>query len=290
MKKMSYEIIIPSYNGLFLLKKHLPDVIACSGKNTPLTVVDDGSIDGTVEYLTKNYPRVTCLHHDQNLGFPTSVNLGFASSRSDLVVLLNNDVHPQKGYLTPALRHFDNEKVFAVTLNEITSSWPLVSWSGKLQYIRGEDKTAPRFSAWASGGSAIFRKTIWDKLGGFDEIYSPGYWEDSDIGWRAWKAGYQIIWEPKALVEHQHESSFSKLDQNFVSLVKQRNELIFNWKNITDPDLRRDHFLYLLRHTLTHPGYLKVVFAALKAYPQVKKTKGSITDREVLALVNQPLV
>jgi len=48
--------------------------------------------------------------------------------------------------------------------------------------------------------------------------------------------------------------------------------------------------LYLLLHTLTHPGYLKVVFAALKAYPQVKKTKGSITDREVLALVNQPLV
>ncbi len=65
--------------------------------------------------------------------------------------------------------------------------------------------------------------------------------------------------------------------------------LIFNWKNITDPALRREHLAYLLRHTLTHPGYLKVVFAALRAYPQVKKTKGIITDREVLALVNQPL-
>ncbi|MFZ2201990.1 MAG: glycosyltransferase, partial [Microgenomates group bacterium] len=68
MKKFTYEVVIPSYNGLFLLKKHLPDVIAYSGKNTKLTVVDDGSVDGTVEYLAKNYPQVTCLHHDQNLG------------------------------------------------------------------------------------------------------------------------------------------------------------------------------------------------------------------------------
>ena len=291
MNKLTYEAVIPSYNGLFLLKKHLPDVIKYSTNISRVIVVDNGSTDGTYEYLTANFPdKVFCLSNEKNLFFPIAVNQGFREVKADLVVLLNNDVHPKKGYLASALRHFDNEKVFAVTLNEITSSWPLVSWSGKLQYIRGEDKTAPRFSAWASGGSAIFRKTIWDKLGGFDEIYSPGYWEDIDIGWRAWKAGYQIIWEPKALVEHQHESSFSKLDQNFVSLVKQRNELIFNWKNITDRNLRRDHFLYLLLHTLTHPGYLKVVFAALKAYPQVKKTKGSITDREVLALVNQPLV
>ena len=289
MNKPKLEVIIPSINGLFLLKKHLPEAIAFSGKDTAITVVDDDSVDGTLDYLAANFPKVKCLRQDQNLGFTKSVNHGFGESSADLVILLNNDVSPKKNYLASALKHFDHDRTFAVTLDETTSSWPLVSWDGKLQYIRGEDKTAPRFSAWASGGSAIFRKSIWDELGGFDEIYSPGYWEDIDIGWRAWKAGYQIIWEPKALVEHQHESSFSKLDQNFVSLVKQRNELIFNWKNISDPDLRHDHFLYLLRHTLIHPGYLKVVFAALKAYPQVKKTKGIITDREVLALVNQPL-
>ena len=290
MNKLSLEVIIPSYNGLFLLKKHLPDIIACSGKNTPLTVVDDGSVDGTVEYLTKNYPRITCLHHDRNLGFTTSVNLGFASSRSDLVILLNNDVSPTPGYLPPALKHFEDASVFAVTLNESTSSWPLVSYQGKLQYIRGEDKSRPRNSAWASGGSAIFRKATWDKLGGFDEVFSPGYWEDIDIGWRAWKAGYHIIWEPEAKIIHQHESTFNLLSRDYLNLIKQRNELIFNWKNISDPAMRREHQLYLLRHSLAHPGHLKVVFAALKAYPQVKKTKGSIPDREVPALVNQPLV
>lgn len=290
MKKFTYEVVIPSYNGLFLLKKHLPDTIKYSTGLSRLIVVDNGSTDGTYDYLSANFPdKAFCLRNEKNLFFAKAVNQGFREAKADLVVLLNNDVHPQKDYLAPTLRHFADEKVFAVTLNEISSSWPLVSWDGKLQYTRGEDKSLPRFSAWASGGSAVFRKKIWDKLGGFDEIYSPGYWEDIDIGWRAWKTGCKIIWEPQAKVEHQHESSFSKLDQGFVSLIKQRNELIFNWKNITDPTLRREHFVYLLRHTLTHPGYLKVITAALKIFPKAKKTTGTLTDREVLALVNQPL-
>ena len=290
MKKFTVEVVIPNYNGLFLLKKHLPEVIAFSGKDAHIIVVDDGSTDGTPEYLKKEYPKILCLHNPTNLGFTKSVNLGFASSRSDLVVLINNDVAPQKGYIAESLKHFENDKVFAVTFNESTSSWPLVSWRGKLQYVRGEDKQESRFSAWASGGSAIFRKSIWEGLGGFDEIYSPGYWEDIDIGWRSWKAGYQIIWEPKAKVIHQHESTFNLLDPNYLNLIKQRNELIFNWKNITDSDLRRDHFSFLLRHVLTHPCYLKIVLAALMTYPKIKKSKDILTDSRVLALVNQPLI
>lgn len=290
MKKFTHEVVIPSYNGLFLLKKHLPDIIKYSTGLSRVIVVDNGSTDGTYDYLTTNFPdKVFCLRNEKNLFFTKAVNQGFRQAQTDLVVLLNNDVHPQKDYLAPTLRRFADEKVFAVTLNEISSSWPLVSWDGKLQYVRGEDKSLARFSAWASGGSAVFRKKIWDKLDGFDEIYSPGYWEDIDISWRAWKAGYQIIWEPQAKVEHQHESSFSRLDQGFVSLIKQRNELIFNWKNITDPPLRRGHLVYLLCHTLTHPGYLKVITAALKIFPKAKKTTSTLTDREVLALVNQPL-
>lgn len=289
MKKFTIGVVIPSYNGLSLLKKHLPEVVACSGKSAHIIIVDDGSTDGTLEYLKKEYPQVLCLHNSANLGFTKSVNFGFANVRSDLVVLINNDVAPQRGYLTATLKHFEDEKTFAVTFNETTSSWPLVSWRGKLQYTRGQDKQQPRFSAWASGGSAIFRKSVWDQLGGFDEIYSPGYWEDIDIGWRSWKAGYQIIWEPKAQVVHQHESTFNLLDPNYLNLIKQRNELVFNWKNITDPDLRRDHFLFLIRHALIHPGYLKVIWAALKMYPKIKKNYGELTDHQVLAMVNQPL-
>jgi len=289
MKKNSYSIIIPSFNGLELLKKHLPDVISHSINPARVIIVDNGSTDGTSEYLTEKYPDlVFCLRNEKNLFFPIAVNQGFREAKTDLVVLLNNDVHPQKGYLTSALGHFKDERIFAVTFNETTSSWPQVTWRGKLQYLRGESKNKPHFSAWASGGSAIFRKSIWDELGGFDEIYSPGYWEDIDISWRAWKAGYRIIWEPAAKVVHQHESSFSLINPAYLSLIKQRNELIFNWKNITDSSMRREHFIYLLRHSLFHPGYLRVILFALgvirKARPLTRVVR---TDKEVLSLINQ---
>jgi len=291
MKKNSYSILIPSYNGLELLKKHLPDVIEHSTDLTRVIVVDNGSTDGTCEYLASKFPDIIlCIRNKENLFFPIAVNQGFREAKTDLVVLINNDVHPQKGYLAPTLRHFDDESVFAVTFNETTSSWPLISWRGKLQYIKGEAKDLPRYSAWASGGSAVFRKSIWDELGGLDEAYSPGYWEDIDIGWRAWKAGYRIIWEPEAKVVHQHESSFSLINRDYLNLIKQRNELIFNWKNITDPAMRREHFIYLFRHALFHPGYLKVIFSVLKVIRNAQPlTKTIRTDKEVLSLINQPL-
>lgn len=289
MKKESYEVVIPSYNGLPLLKKHLPEVIKHSPANTKIIIVDDGGNDDTCEYLKEKYQSVTCLHHEKNLGFTKSVNLGFAAATADLVVLLNNDVSPKPGYLSNMSRYFEKADLFAVTLNETTSSWPQVSFSGKLQYIRGTDKDRPRYSAWASGGSAVFRRDIWKLLGGFDEIYSPGYWEDIDLGWRAWKAGYSIVWDPESKVVHQHESTFNLLNRSELNLIKQKNELLFNWKNITDPDLRREHLAYLMRYSLTHPGYLKVIFSALLSLPRLTVNKNPVRiDKEILAIVNQP--
>lgn len=288
MKQFSFEVIIPSYNGLPLLKKHLPEVIGHSPANTRVIVIDDGSTDETEEFLKEKYPDVICLHHDKNLGFTKSVNLGFQAAKADLVVLLNNDVSPKEGYLRTTTRFFEDDNVFAVTLNETASSWPQVTFSGKLQYVRGTEKTKPHYSAWASGGSAVFRSSLWQQLGGFDEVYSPGYWEDIDLGWRAWKAGYSIIWDPQSKVVHQHESTFNLLNRQQLNMIKQKNELLFNWKNITDPDLRREHLNYLIHYSLIHPGYLKVIFPALLALPHLGAASKAVrTDKEVLSLVNR---
>lgn len=287
MKNNSYEIIIPSYNGRSLLQKHLPDVVSFSGKNAQITVIDDGGNDETADLLEKKFPKIKVIHNPRNLGFTKSVNIGFKNARSDLVVLLNNDVSPTEGYLLPALKYFNNGSVFAVTFNETTSSWPEVSFSGKLQYVRGADKSVARYSAWASGGSAIFRRSIWNNLDGFDEVYSPGYWEDIDIGWRAWKAGYKIIWEPASVVIHQHENTFNLFKKSYLDSLKQRNELIFNWKNITDLKLRVQHLFFLLKHSLVHPGYLRIVVSAIAKSVATKKIPGDLTDNQVLSLVNK---
>ncbi len=287
--KPTIDIVIPTFNGKHLLAKHLPSVIKNTDHLNKIIVVDNGSNDGTVEWLETSYPEIVVLKNKTNLGYTVPINQGVAVSSSDYLVLLNNDVQPGESYLKNIFRYFEDENVFAVSFNEKESSWPLVSWEGgKLQYTRGADKTIPHYSTWASGGSAIFRRSIWNKLGGLNEVYAPFYWEDIDIGYRAWKTGYQIIWDPGSVVYHQHESTAKSLNQNKVSLIRQRNELLFTWINITDRDLLKSHFRFLFTYTLTHPGYLKVILSALTRLPSNQQKKlFTRTDKQVISLVNQ---
>lgn len=290
MANPTIDIVIPSFNGKYLLEKHLPEVIKNSDYLNKVIVVDNGSSDGTIDWLEKNYPEVIIVKNHQNLGFTKPINQGVAISKAEYVVLLNNDVHPEKNYLNKILHYFEDDKVFAVSFNENESSWPLVRWDGKIQFTRGEDKSKPRYTAWASGGSAIFRRSIWDKIGGFNEIYSPYYWEDIDIGYRAWKSGYKIIWDNESLVFHEHESTTKKINPGYVSLIKQRNELLFNWINISDNNLVKSHKKFLLSHLLKHPGYLKIILAAFfHSFSNKQKTNFVRTDKEVLSLINRNL-
>lgn len=285
------DIIIPSYNGKHLLQKHLPDTVTNSPEAENIIVVDDGSCDGTAEYVQKNFPSVIFLHHKNNLGFTKSVNLGVSASKADFIVLLNNDVSPQKDYLKSAIKHFIDDELFAVTFNEKNSSWPEVAWeNGKLQFTRGEDKTALHVSAWASGGSSIIRRSLWDKVGGFDEVYSPAYWEDIDLGWRAWKMGFKIIWDPNAKVLHEHEASYSKFRPGYISTIKQRNEIIFNWRNITDQKYINSHRHHMLNYCLAHPGYIRIVLVAyIRSLLVPRVNKFICTDKTVFELLKTPI-
>jgi O-antigen biosynthesis protein len=284
------DIVIPSFNGKYLLEKHLPEVFKNSDYLNKVIIVDNGSTDGTANWLEEKYPEIIIVKNKTNLGFTKPINQGVAKSKAQYLVLLNNDVHPEKGYLKNILRYFKDEKVFAVSFNENESSWPLVRWDGKIQFTRGEDKSKPRFTAWASGGSAIFNREIWDKLGGLNEVFAPFYWEDIDIGYRAWKSGYKIIWDNESLVFHEHESTAKKINPSYLSLIKQRNELLFSWINITDKDLIQSHQKYIFSYTLKHPGFLKIIVAALiRRYANRQKTSFVRTDKEVLSLVNQKL-
>ncbi len=288
--KSRVSIIIPSWNGLETLKKSLP-VVVRNSREAKIIVVDDGSRDATVSYLADHFPQIRVIVNQYNSGFTKSVNRGTAAADTEFIALINNDVYPQKHYLKSALVYFTDPDVAAVTFNEPQSSWPETSWhNGKLQYTKGLDKRQPVFSTWASGGSCLYRRSVWQQLGGFNPIYSPGYWEDIDLGWRTWKAGYKIIWAPKAVVLHRHESTFKRLNQHKINRLKERNELLFIWQNITDTRLIISHLVFLLIHSLLHPGYLRIIIAAFLAIPQAKLPNLKLrTDRQILSLVNKPL-
>jgi len=283
---MKTSIIIPNWNGRKLLEKNLPAVLAT--KPSEVIIVDDASPDDSNAFLEKNYSQVKLIKHQKNRGFAAGCNSGVKAAKGEIVVLLNLDVVPEKEALERILPSFNDEKVFAVSFNEPEWSWARILWrNGTVEHGPGPKSKETHISAWASGGSAAFRKSIWEELGGFDEIYKPFYWEDTDLSYRAWKRGYKVLWEPKAVVQHQHEAIIGEhFPQKYIDFISERNRLLFIWKNITDWKMIIEHKFYLLPW-LIKPGHLKSLMAAKLKLPQVfverikEGREKKVADREI---------
>lgn len=283
---MKISIVIPNWRGEKLLEKNLPAVMAT--KPDEVIIVDDASPDDSIEFLEKNYPQIKIVKHKKNLGFAAACNSGVKEASKEIVVLLNLDVVPEDGFLRHALPHFEDSQVFAVSFNEPSWSWAKITWkNGFVEHQPGSKTKKPHISAWASGGSAAFRKSMWEKLGGFDEIYRPFYWEDIDLGYCAWKRGWNILWEPKAIVYHHHEAIIGKhFSKGYIDYISERNRIIFILKNINDPRMIFENKLWTLLR-LRNPGFLKPLFAAKLKFPWIlpKKIKewqeAKVSDKEI---------
>ncbi len=250
-------VVIPNYNGKRLLEKNLPFIIKTC-RDAEIIIVDDASEDDSVKLIKNKYPQIKLIEKVTHHGFATSVNLGVKAVSNDLFLLLNTDVVPKTGFLSPLIKHFTDEKVFAVGCMDESHEKGVIVYRGRgigkfnrgfLVHGRGEiDKTN---TLWVTGGSSMFRKSIWEKLSGMDVIYDPFYWEDIDLSYRALKSGYKIYFEPKSIVEHRHEEGAIKVHYSKKEIMKiaVRNQIIFTWKNITDT-------LYLMQHLVWLPYYL----------------------------------
>lgn len=266
---MDVSVVITCWNGRKLLEKNLPFVIEAS-KNPrnqiiEIIVVDDGSKDNSVDFLKKNFPGVKTVIHKENEGYSVTCNTGVKEAGSELVTILNLDVIPEKDFLAAALPHFQDEKVFAVSFNEGKFGPGKIEWKkGFLEIVPNEAPQETSFSNWANGGSSVFKKDIWKKLGGMDEVYLPFYFEDVDLGIRARKSGFKCLWEPKSRVAHQHEATINSknFDTRYINSIKERNHLILTWRNIDTCQKAFSHLFYLGKKCLLKPGYLKIVFLA----------------------------
>ncbi len=261
-KELLVSVVIPVFNGRDYLAKNLPSVQALGADE--VIVVDDASTDGSEKYLEKIFPKVKLVRHTTNARFPISVNDGFKVAKGEIVVLLNQDVAPEKDLLKYALPHFADPKVFAVTFNEQEKSWADAEFKrGFLEYKNGKKDNQPHDSFWASGGGSAFRKELWNKLGGFDPKFSPGYFEDLDLGWRAHNLGYKIIWDPKCKIVHEGETSIKKeFSDKELGQIKERNYLLAHWKNLQSQQWS-EHLQNLLLRVIKSPGYIVPLVLAI---------------------------
>jgi GT2 family glycosyltransferase len=260
-------------------------------------------LNEVIERNKKVGMRVRLLQHKVNKGFSSTVNTGVDASNAEFVVLLNSDVLPTKNFLESPLKELlNNDDLFAVgCMDESMEGKKIVlrgrgvgKWGrGMINHSRGEVDRNDTF--WVSGGSSVFRRSIYKKLGGMDEIYNPFYWEDIDLSYRAQKAGYVLLFDKKSVVKHFHDEGTIK--NNFKSssilMTAYRNQFIFIWKNITSISLLANHFLYLpfniygalKRHDVP---FFKGLFLAVLKLPaiidkrQKQKKLYRISDGEII--------
>ncbi|MBI2268189.1 MAG: glycosyltransferase family 2 protein [Candidatus Blackburnbacteria bacterium] len=281
---MTTVVVIPNWNGLVLLERNLPAVMKL--KADEIIVVDDCSSDESVAFLEKNYPQVILIKNEKNLGFSRSVNKGVLAASSDIVFLLNSDVIPSLGIVKPVLAHFKKPDVFGVSFAEVGYSWAKPKLThGYLGHESGEKTNKAHDTFWVSGGSGAFRRSMWLELGGMDTLFTPFYWEDVDLSLRALKKGWKLIWEPKAIVEHKHESTINTtyFSRRYLHYIKERNELLFNWKYLDKKYLFRQHFPGIIWR-LKHPGYLIVLLLALSKLPFVLRQRVLVRQESFLSI------
>jgi GT2 family glycosyltransferase/glycosyltransferase involved in cell wall biosynthesis len=258
--RQSASVVIPNWNGRDLLEKYLPSVItALSGHpDNEVVVVDNGSTDGSAQFVRERFPQVKLLALETNLGFGGGSNAGFRAAKNDIVVLLNSDMRVEPDFLAPLLEGFHDPRVFAVSCQiffsdpskkreetGLTQGW----WGdgGLRVRHRLDDKLTERMPCfYGGGGSCAFDRHKFLELGAFDELLAPFYLEDTDMGYQAWKRGWWVYYEPRSIVWHEHRGTIGKkFSQEYIQGVLKKNFILFVWKNISDWRKLLESFAYI---------------------------------------------
>ena len=295
-------IIIPNFNGKQFIKLCLDSIRKQDCSFYELIIVDNGSSDGSVEYINEYYPDLTLIENKENLGFAAAVNQGIKISSSDYVFLLNNDVELESGCVSNLLKCIEkDENIFAVSskmvqyndrnkMDDAGDEYTILGWTCKVGDGKSPDLyTSERETFSACAGAAIYRKDILDKLKYFDENFFA-YMEDVDISYRARIWGYKCVYCPEAVVYHLGSGTSGSRYNEFKIRLAARNNVYVPYKNMPWPQLALNGIFllagYLIKYLFffkqgqgsTYLNGLKEGFASLGKLEKTKYENKNLTN------------
>jgi GT2 family glycosyltransferase len=245
-------VAVASHNGRHLLEVLLPSLSAQRFQDFETVVVDDGSNDGTEEWLRENWPSVEIVPLSQNVGVTAALNRCIASGRGELLALFNNDIeldplclgelvralteHPEAGWAAAKLLDYRKRSV-------IDGAGDVYTWAGTA-YRRGHGELdrgqydEPRAIFGACAGAALYRRSALREVGPFDEAFFAFY-EDLDWNLRAQLAGFTCRYVPSAVAYHMGSASLGPGLTDFTRYHLWRNGLWVIFKDLPAGSLIR---------------------------------------------------
>jgi GT2 family glycosyltransferase len=245
-------VAILNWNGKHFLARFLPQLLAhTSGPNVSFAVIDNGSTDGSVDFLRAHFPSITLICLDKNYGFTGGYNRGLQQLKADYYVLLNSDVAVTENWLQPLLALMEHDAGVGACMPKICACEApgFFEYAGAAggfidkygyPFCRGRilshvepdegqyDGTRAVF--WATGACMMVRAELYHRLGGFDALFFA-HMEEIDLCWRMQAAGYKIMCTPQAVVFHVGGGTLPNNHPQKIYL-NHRNSLYLLYKNL----------------------------------------------------------
>ena len=302
-------VIILNWNGEKLLREFLPSVVANTPADTAdVIVADNGSTDGSLALLEKEFPRVKVLRFSENLGFAGGYNRALRETNYPLTVLLNSDVETPPGWLPPLVRFMETHPDAGGCQPKVLSyreknrfeyagaSGGFIDRNG-FPYCRGrifstvEEDTGqydtPAEVFWATGACLMVRTAVYNRAGGLDERFFA-HMEEIDLCWRMQLMGLTLWCVPESRVYHLGGGSLPA-DNPRKTYLNFRNNLLLLHKNLPVSDRRG---VLLRRRLLDTVAWAKFVVtldfpnagAILRAHRDFRRMLVHYSDRGNLSL------
>lgn len=236
-------IVVPNYNGMAFVERCLK-ALTEDAPAAEILLVDNGSTDGSREFVTEHFPQVRVIALEENYGFCRAANEGMKAAGTPYVILLNNDTEVLPGFtealvsalqLEPGafsagakmIQLYHQEKI-----DDAGNFYCALGWA----FARGKDKSVEYYEKpdeifAACGGAVIYRKALLERIGYLDEAHFA-YLEDIDLGWRARIAGWKNIYVPGAKVLHAGSGTSGSRYNEFKVSLSSRNSVYLAYKNM----------------------------------------------------------
>lgn len=295
-------VVIPNWNGERLLGPCLSSLSHQTFREFDTVVVDNGSTDGSLGLLARDFPEVSVISLGENRGFSAAANTGIESSDTELAALLNNDTEQDPGWLAALVRAaeaYPEAGSFASKLLDygerriLDGAGDALRRSG-LPYRLGHGETnrgqydAPAYVFGACAAAALYRREMLEEVGLFDEDFFA-YCEDGDLSFRAQLAGHHCLYVPEATVYHVGSASAGGKRSAFATRLGTRNGLSLLVKNLPLPLLPGSLPFILLGQFLrlgvtalspaTRRAHLEGLAEAWKLIPRMLEKRREIQKR-----------
>lgn len=241
-------IIIPTYNQVKFTFNCICSILKHAGTdNYEIIVANDNPNDLDTISLSKYFINLNVITNQHNLGFLCNCNNAVKHAKGKYIVLLNNDTQVQSGWLKELLYIFDNYSDVGLVGSKLIYPDGRLQESGGIVWQDGsawnygnrDNPNKPEYNYvkevdYISGASIMLEKAIWEQLGGFDELYLPAYYEDTDLCFKVRQIGYKVYYQPFSQVVHFEGITHGTDLNSGVKKYQQDNQAKFynKWRNI----------------------------------------------------------